>query len=203
MSELDPIVSTKLIAVNDALAGSGLPYAFGGAIALGYCIADPRGTHDLDVNVFVRPTEATAVLNALPAAVARTAKDRELLERDAQVRLRWGDTPVDIFLSNHAFHDGVASQVRVVPFGSGDVRIPVLPCAALAVFKTFFARPKDFIDIANMVEVDAFDADAARATIASLLGADAPELVQFDAAVAHGRDPDRHEPKNRFPRPGS
>jgi hypothetical protein len=196
--ELDPIVSTKLVAVNASLAASGLPYAFGGAIALGYCIADPRGTHDLDVNVFVRPTEASSVLEAFPEGVERDERDLEVLGRDGQVRLRWGDTPVDIFLANHPFHDGVAGQVRVVPFGDGDIRIPVLPCAALAVFKTFFARPKDFVDIANMVEVDSLDAEAVRATISSLLGSDAPELAQFDAAVADGRRLDRNEPKRGF-----
>ena len=43
----------RLLAVHDALDGAGMPHAIGGAIALGYCVVEPRGTRDLDVNVFV------------------------------------------------------------------------------------------------------------------------------------------------------
>ncbi len=110
---------------------------------------------------------------------------------------------IDIFLSTDAFHDSAAAAVRLVPFGDG-INIPVLPCAHLAVFKTFFARPKDFLDVANMVEARTFEVAEVRATIAGLLGDDADELVPFDAAVVYGRslvsDIDRDEPKNRFPR---
>lgn len=198
MSELDPLVTTKLVRVNDALTASGLPYAFGGAIALGYCVVQPRGTSDLDVNVFVPPSLAIRVLEALPPEVAWSADDQRLLERDGEVRLRWGDTPVDLFLSTDAFHDESAAGVRRVPFGRDDVVIPVLPCAALAVFKTFFARPKDFIDISNMVEGRSFDVTVVRKRIAALLGDDAPQLVRFDEACRDGWDPDRHEPQRRF-----
>lgn len=114
------------------------------------------------------------------------------------MRLRWGRTPIDLFLSTHAFHGEAAAAARVVPLGDRD--IPVLSCRHLAVFKTMFARGKDFIDLADMVEANSFDVAAARADIAALLGDDASELNKFDAAVVDGRTPDRDEPKNRFPR---
>lgn len=198
MSEIEPFVVTKLLAVNDALAASGLPYAFGGAIALGYCVMQPRGTSDLDVNIFVPAASAPIVLAALPVEVVWSRAEAALLERDAQVRLHWGDTPVDLFLSNHPFHESIAPHIRNVPFGVDGTRIPVLPCDALAVFKAFFARPKDFADIGHMVEARSFDVAEVRDTIKGLLGADAAELVQFDAACRDGLDPDRHEPKRRF-----
>jgi hypothetical protein len=197
--ELDEATAPKLIAINEAFASAGLPYAFGGAIALAYCIREPRATVDLDINVFVAPAEAQRVLDALPSQVARDDADRELLERDGQVRMRWGVTSVDLFLSTDVFHDAAAKAIRHVPFGVGDVVIPVLGCEHLAVFKAFFARPKDFVDIGNMVDARSFDVASARKTIARYLGTDAAELVQFDAAVADGRDPDRNEP--RFFRP--
>ena len=164
---------------------------------------DVRGTTDLDVNVFVPAESGPAVLAALPSQIKYSEKDRALLVRDGQVRLRWGDTLIDIFLMTDPFHEEAAATVRVVPFIDG-IEIPVLSCQHLAVFKTFFARPKDFIDISNMVENRSFDVGEVRTVIEELLGSDAVELVQFDAAAAYGRDahlnPDRDEPKNRFPR---
>ena len=45
----------QLLAVHDGLDAAGIPHAIGGAIALGYCVLEPRGTRDVDVNVFVAP----------------------------------------------------------------------------------------------------------------------------------------------------
>ena len=52
----------KILAVHDALGA--LPHAFGGALALAY-YAEPRATIDIDLNVFVPPTQAAAVLGVL------------------------------------------------------------------------------------------------------------------------------------------
>lgn len=52
------LLAQRLLAVHDALDAAELPHAFGGAIALAYCTEEPRGTRDLDVNVFVDPTRA-------------------------------------------------------------------------------------------------------------------------------------------------
>jgi len=40
MSEL----GDQLLAVHDGLDAAGIPHAIGGAIALGYCVLEPRGT---------------------------------------------------------------------------------------------------------------------------------------------------------------
>ena len=189
----------KVFALNEALTSARLPFAFGGAIALTFAVVEPRTTVDIDVNVFVSTDDVASVLAALPPEVECDDLLRELLRREGQARLRWGITPVDIFLATNAFHLEAARRSTRKPLG--DVLIPVLSPGDLAVFKAFFARPKDFIDISNMVEARSFDVSDVRKTIASLLGPGAPELTQFDAAVTDGRDPDRHEPRNRFPRP--
>jgi hypothetical protein len=44
-----------IVAVHDHLERGRLSHAFGGALALGY-VATPRGTVDIDVNVFVPPS---------------------------------------------------------------------------------------------------------------------------------------------------
>jgi hypothetical protein len=47
------VLAQRLLAVHAALDDAGLPHAFGGAIALAYCTLEPRGTRDIDVNVFI------------------------------------------------------------------------------------------------------------------------------------------------------
>src|SRR2546421_720597 len=59
-------LAEKVVVLHHALDGAGLPHAFGGALALGWCTQQPRGTADIDLNVFTPTTEVRAVLDALP-----------------------------------------------------------------------------------------------------------------------------------------
>jgi hypothetical protein len=158
----------QLLAVHDALDGAAIPHAFGGAIALGYCTLEPRGTRDLDVNVFTGPEQAKEVLAAMPEGVEFSGESLERLERDGQVRLRWGITPVDVFLSVLPFHDEAQRAARIVPFEGQ--RIPVLDCTALAVFKAMFDRPRDWVDIEAMVEARSVDLDEAKRWVLEMVG---------------------------------
>ena len=65
----------KILAIGEALDAARLPYAFGGALALAFCTERARGTIDIDVNIFVGPESAGAVLDALPPSVAHTDAD--------------------------------------------------------------------------------------------------------------------------------
>ena len=38
----------KVIAIHEALLDAKLPHAFGGALALAYCVGEPRATRDVD-----------------------------------------------------------------------------------------------------------------------------------------------------------
>lgn len=162
-------LTAKIVALHEALDGSGLSHAFGGALALAFCTLEPRGTQDIDVNVFVGPDRVDELLGSLPAAITATTASRSALARDAQARLWWDDTPVDVFLSNHPFHAHAEANRRHVPFASVD-RLPVLACSDLAVFKAFFARPKDVVDIATMVAAGTVDLDALAESVDGLLG---------------------------------
>lgn len=166
MSEL----SELLFAVHDALDRARIPHAVGGAIALAYCTVEPRGTRDLDFNLFVGPDRAREVLAAMPEGIEVSGERLERLERDGQVRLRSATAPVDLFLSVLPFHDHVAEQVRLVPFEGRT--IPVLNCTALVVFKALFDRPRDWVDIEAMVEAQSFDAEEASRWIRNMLGDD-------------------------------
>ena len=164
------VLAQRLLAVHDSLTQAGLPHAIGGAIALAYCTLEPRGTRDLDVNVFVTTERAGEVLDAVPHAVTVTASDSEQLTREGQVRVWWEDTPIDLFLDVLSFHQEIARSVRHVPFM--ERTIPVLSCTALAAFKAMFDRTRDWADIEAMVEVSAIDLDAAANWVQEMDGPD-------------------------------
>mgnify|MGYP003465533158 FL=1 len=169
-------LAARIVALHDGFSAGALPHAFGGALALAYCTLDPRATQDIDVNVFVGTDRLVDVLAAVPDGVVATGAARRQLARDGQARLRWDETPVDVFLSNHPFHEAAATRCRRVPFGAVD-GLPVLACEDLAVFKAFFARPKDAVDLTAMVEAEAIDAPHLLAVVADLLGADHPSVA--------------------------
>ncbi|HXB15435.1 MAG TPA: hypothetical protein VNV44_06790 [Solirubrobacteraceae bacterium] len=166
MSEL----GDQLLAVHDGLDAAGMAHAIGGAIALGYCVLEPRGTRDVDVNVFVHPGRAREVFAAMPDGVEVSGLQLERAERDGQVRLQWGITPIDLFMSVLPFHDRVQSHVREVPFEGRT--IPVLDCTGLAVFKVMYDRPQDWVDIEAMVEARSLDIEDASRWIRAIVGED-------------------------------
>jgi hypothetical protein len=185
----------QLLAVHDGLDGAGIPHAIGGAIALGYCVLEPRGTRDVDVNVFVDPQRARDVFAAMPEGVEVSGLQLEHAERDGQVRLRWGITPIDLFLSVLPFHDRVQAHIREVPFEGRT--IPVLDCTGLAVFKAMFDRTRDWADMEAMVEARTIDFDEATHWIREMVGDD--ERVQKLAALRAVRR-SQAEPPPLWPR---
>jgi hypothetical protein len=163
-------VADRMLAVHDALREAGFPHAIGGAIALGYCTLEARGTQDVDVNVFVDPSRTREVLAALPEGVRVRGQDVERAERDGQVRLLWDATPIDLFFSVLPFHNEVERNVQHVSFG--DRTIPVLDCTGLAIFKAMFGRSRDWVDIEAMVEARSFDVEEATRWIREFVGED-------------------------------
>jgi hypothetical protein len=161
---------------------------------LAYCIEQPRATADIDVNVFVAPTDAKRVFKALPRGVEVTAADRRVAERDGQVRLMWERTPVDLFFSYHPLHELAASRWREVPFSA--TTIPILGCTDLTVFKAFFARTRDWADIETMAVAATVDDTEALRWAGELLGTDSDDYERLERAL--------HEPphEGRPPRLG-
>ena len=173
------ILAERLLAIDAAFEAAGVPHAFGGAIALAYCTGEPRGTIDLDINVFVPHDAPDDVITALPDATTFTATNRTEVLRAGQTRAWWDDTPLDLFFTNHPFHDTVRARVRRVPFA--DTTIPVLDCTSLAVFKAFFNRTKDWADLEAMSAAGQLDVDAVGGFLAQLLGKDDPRLARLYA----------------------
>lgn len=172
----------KVLAVAAALDAAAVPHAFGGALALAYYTEDPRGTRDIDVNAFVPASEPARVLAALPSGVVIAKGTAERLAADGQVRLWWDDTPVDLFLDYAPLHGQAARNVRVVPFAGSTIR--VLGPVELLLFKALFDRPKDWVDIATVVDADAVDRRAVRRSLVRLFGAQDGRLAKWDALDA-------------------
>jgi hypothetical protein len=184
-------LADKALALDESFSAAGTPHAFGGALALAFHIAEPRGTRDIDVNVFVPSADARTVLATLPTEVQWTTRDVEEIERNGQVRLFWDDTPVDLFFVTHAFHETAASHTEFVPFAGRT--IPILAADDLAVFKAFFDRTKDWADIEAMIDAKSLDTHVVLGWLVDLLGGD-------DHRVARLRDLIDHQPPQSDPR---
>ncbi len=167
----------KIVMISRRLTDHNIPHAFGGALALAWCTEQARGTIDIDVNVFVEPTATDAVLEALPAGIVWTTQQQTELERDGQVRLWWGTTPVDIFLNTTEFHAQAAVRAQDHTFNGADV--PFLSCTDLAVFKAFFNRTRDWADIEAMFEMQTLDVDRVIGVLSRYLGGEDERVERF------------------------
>ena len=173
-------IASKLLLLHERLSNAGIEHAFGGAIALAYWTANPRGTIDIDVNVFVPATEADRVLAALPHEIPRDRTTIEEIERNGQIRLWWGKTPVDLFFSYEPLHDEAARNRRTVPFEGTE--IPVLGPVELAVFKVMFNRTQDWADIEAMLRAGHLDLDDVRDHMAGPVGDDEQRIGRLEEA---------------------
>lgn len=167
----------RVCEIAESLDAAGIRWALGGALALAYATEEPRGTRDIDLNVFVPAAEAARVFAALPADISHGQADELAAVADDQVRLWWDDTPIDVFFNVHEFHDGVAERCRTVPFAGRDVR--VLAPDDLAVFKALFDRPRDWVDIDEMVACGALDRETASRSLAVIVGLDDPRVARL------------------------
>lgn len=168
----------RIVEIHRALSKAGIPHAFGGAIALAYATLDPRGTSDVDVNIFTPASEPERALRALPAGIAQPAGTAETIAREGQIRLWWDETPIDLFFDYIPLHDEAARNRRTVPF-EGE-QIPILGPVELAVFKVMFDRTRDWADLEAMTESGSLDVPAVKKAVESLVDADDARLSKLD-----------------------
>jgi hypothetical protein len=171
----------KVIALHEQLSRADTPHAFGGALALAY-YAEPRATIDVDLNLFVSPSSYPEIERELAKIGVGDGAEPEIVERDGQCRLHWGDTPVDLFFAYDAFHEAMRRAVRSEPFGQ--TRIPILAPEHLLVCKAIFNRPKDWLDIEQMlVCVEDLDIEEIRSWLDRIVGGDDHRRERFDRLV--------------------
>ena len=142
----------QLLSIHSAFDKDSIPHAFGGAIAFAY-YGQPRATSDIDINIALKVRQHGLVLDSLSALFAipdRAGAEREII-RNAQVRLRWGHIPVDLFFSDIPFHESIAARTKEVDFMG--TKIPIISAEDLIILKSAYDRGKDWIDIENMFKV--------------------------------------------------
>lgn len=169
----------RIVAIHRSLSKAGIPHAFGGAIALAYATLDPRGTNDVDVNIFTPASKPERALAALPDGIAQPKGTAETIVRDGQIRLWWDDTPIDVFFDYVPLHDEAARHRRTVPFEGQ--QIPILGPVELAVFKVMFDRTRDWADLEAMFEAGTLDVSAVRAAVGELVSAEDHRLARLDS----------------------
>jgi hypothetical protein len=159
----------RIVAVHEMLDSMAVPHQFGGAVALAW-YRSPRATTDIDLNVTVPPEDADPVLGALThLGVTVSPSDRAAIKRDGQTRLDWGGSYLDLFFATLGLHREMAERARQVSFGP--VRIPILSPEHLIVCKVVFDRPKDWLDIEEMIAWGtAIDAPGVLGWIEEILG---------------------------------
>lgn len=175
----------KVVAIHEALTDAELPHAFGGALALAWCISYPRATADVDVNVFIAEADAERLRGALPTGVTISATDLARLADEGQARLWWDDTPVDVFLNSTPLHEPAAGRARWEMFGHA--RMPFLSCLDTAIFKAFFNRTKDWSDLEEMHKAGTLDARTVREILIGALGEDDERVRTIDRLAKTGR----------------
>ena len=172
LSDLGPMI----VSLHEMLDSAGVQHQFGGAIALAW-YRNPRATTDIDVNLTLPPEAAEPVLELLGLlGVSVTAEDRAAIVRDGQARLDWGGSYLDVFFATMDLHLEMAECARVVRFGPVD--IPILAPEHLIACKAIFDRPKDWLDIAEILRWGTeVDGDRTLYWVGDILG---PDAEQYD-----------------------
>ncbi len=183
--ELDGLAA-RIVAVHEMLDSMRVTHQFGGAVALAW-YRNPRATTDIDLNVTLPPEDAEPVLGSLThLGVTVSQADRAVIARDGQARLDWDGSYLDLFFATLDLHEDMAKRSRQVDFGP--VQIPILSPEHLIVCKAIFDRPKDWVDIEEMIAWGTpIDAAAVLRWIEGILGADSGQHARLsDLLLAKG-----------------
>jgi hypothetical protein len=171
-------LASKIVAVHEMLDSMRVAHQFGGAQALAW-YRNPRATTDVDLNVTVAPANAEPILGAIAyLGVTVSEPDRAAIRRDGQARLEWDGSYLDLFFATLDFHQEMARRARQVSFGP--VQIPILSPEHLIVCKAVFDRPKDWVDIEEMVAWGTeIDEPEVMRWIAEILGAGSEQRARL------------------------
>lgn len=139
----------------DRFDEDGLPYALGGALALG-AWGVPRTTSDVDVSVFISETALDGLLDAVErsGAMVDRAEAHRQVARAGFFVAHLGRTRIDLFVAHHPWH--AEMQTRRVSLSTPDGRARwFLSLEDVALAKLLYARPKDARDLERLFAVQA------------------------------------------------
>ena len=121
------------VKVCGVLRAAGIEHAVGGALALGF-YAEPRGTYDLDLNIFVAAEAAEAALDVLRRGGIEIGEDAALVVAErGDLFVAHGGCRLDLFFNSIPLHLRAAGRTRTVRLL--ETRIPILSPEDLIVLK--------------------------------------------------------------------
>jgi hypothetical protein len=130
---------------------SAIPYAIGGALALGVWGAQ-RATKDVDMSVFVDESELPRVLDALERSglmVDRAAAATDV-RRVGMFKAFGGKTQVDLFLTAHPQYEAMHQRRRAIVEAHSGQSLYFISPEDLSVHKLIFGRDKDVMDLQSL-----------------------------------------------------
>jgi hypothetical protein len=145
----------------DRLDEDGLPYALGGALALG-AWGVPRTTSDVDASVFVSERELDRLLDSVEraGAMVERAEAHRSVARTGFFVAFFGRTRIDLFIAHHPWHAEMQRRRVALPTPDGQPRW-FLSLEDTALAKLLYARPKDVLDLERLFAVQAGRIDLA------------------------------------------
>lgn len=166
------------------------PYAFGGAIALGYWAA-PRGTLDVDLTLFYspeQPSDCIQLLQDLGCDVVVSEATHSLQEHGFY-RTSWQGTRLDVFLPLIPFYDEARLRRQQVDLGGQTVMI--WDAATLVIFKMMFFRRKDLADVEQILRTQGARLERSwiRQQLVNIFGSHDPRLSQWDELIQETSEP--------------
>ena len=159
----DPDTLTIAVVVAKIFKDANIPYAIGGALACGVWSV-PRGTMDVDMNVFVLRDSTSSIRDVLDLlennGVLFCDKNHELISKEtclttirdgSDLNGMLGLTRLDIFFSNGSPADlTLLAKERCESIDIGTEKISFLSAESIAIFKLLWKRSKDVGDLEKL-----------------------------------------------------
>jgi hypothetical protein len=190
MPENQPLPSPTTVALDlaAALDNRKTAYALGGAIALGYW-AEPRGTMDVDLTLFLNPekhSECIWLLQDIGCDVP-VGEAIQLLQEHGFCRATYSGLRVDVFFPTIPFYETAKARRRQVPLRES--QIMVWDAETLAVFKMMFFREKDLLDLKQVLrkQGSAFDVQWVHQQLVDICGSRDTRTARWDEIVRESK----------------
>lgn len=168
-----------------ALTAAKIPHAVGGAIAYGF-FGVARGTHHVDLNLFVDGEAAAGAIDVLINAglsIERSSAINSALER-GDARGSYSGMPVDLFFNSIPTQQRASRRIKNVTLHG--VPIQVLSPEDTAIFKMLFFRGKDLVDVERLLGLMGQQLDCVyiRENLVELLGENDFRTKKWDEIIA-------------------
>ena len=167
-----------------ALDAAKCEYAIGGAIALGFW-AEPRGTIDVDVTLFLPPKELSNCVRILQkiGCTVEASKAMSSLSEHGYCEVSYRGSRIDVFLPTISFYELARQRRKRVLLG--DQLLMIWDAETLCVFKMMFFRRKDIADLEQTLRTQGkqLDRDWVYQRLIELYGSRDPRVSQWEELV--------------------